>query len=223
MKSRVHSDSDTRSRILEAAGEIFAERGFRCATVRRICEKAGVNLSAIKYHFGGKEALYFEVLNFWHEFAIKKYPPLFGAGENAPPEEQLRAFIRSFLFRLLDKGKPAWFGKLMARETAEPTRAFDHMVKEVMGERHKLLASIIQKIVGAPGSERRVLLCCMSIIGQCVYYYNTHYTEQLLGQDMSSPEEIERIADHIMGFSLRGLEYCCGAERITTRQMALMR
>lgn len=199
-------DISTRDRILEAAGELFAEGGFRGATVRTICERARVNVSAIKYHFGGKEELYAEVLKYWHEFAIKKYPPLLGVAEDSPSEDQLRAFVRSLLFRLLDKGKPAWFGKLMAREMAEPTRAFDHMVKEVMRPLIRLLASIVQRIVGNPVSEEEILRCCTSILGQCVYYYNARYMSQLFRQDVSSPEEIERIADHIMRFSLKGLE-----------------
>ena len=105
MKTKDSVDTNTRNRILEAAGGLFAECGFRGATVRMICERARVNLSAIKYHFGGKDELYYEVLNYWHEFAIKKYPPLLGLSEEAIPAEQLRAFIRSLLFRLLDKGK----------------------------------------------------------------------------------------------------------------------
>ena len=201
------SNADCRERILEAAGEIFADCGLRGATVRKICERARVNVAAINYYFGGKEKLYSEVLRHWHDFAIQKYPPLLGVGEDAPVEEQLRAFIRSFLFRLLDKGKPAWFGKLMAREMAEPTGAFDRMVHDVMRPLNKLLGSIVQKIVGDSVKEREILQCCTSIIGQCAYYYNSRYMTQLLGQDVSSPEEIERIANHIMYFSLKGLEH----------------
>ncbi len=207
MKIEDERDLSTRNRILEAAGELFAERGFRGATVRMICERARVNVSAIKYHFGGKDELYYEVLNFWHEFAVQKYPHLLGLGEDAPPEEQLRAFISSLLFRILDKGKPAWFGKLMAREMAHPTKAFDHMVREVMRPLNKLLSSIVKNIVKTPVSEEGIILCCTSIIGQCVYYYNSRYIAQLFRRDMSSPEEIERIADHIMRFSLEGLEH----------------
>ena len=219
MKGREpHLDSTTHGRILEAAGEQFAERGFRGATVRVICERAGVNISAIKYHFGGKEELYSEVLRFWHEYAIKKYPPLVGVGEGATSDEKLRAFIRSLLFRLLDKGKPAWFGKLMAREMAEPTKAFDRMVQDVMRPLNKLLASIVQKIVGDSVSETEILRCCTSIIGQCVYYYNARYMTQIFRQDVSSPEEIERIADHIMHFSLKGLEHYIEIPKETVRK-----
>lgn len=202
------SNPDCKERILEAAGEIFAECGFRGSTVRKICERAGVNVAAINYYFGGKEKLYAEVLRRWHDFAIQKYPLLLGLGEDAPVEAQLRAFIRSLLFRLLDKGKPAWFGKLMVREMTEPTRAFERLVKEIVRPRDKILASIIQKMIGVPISEEKIRLCCASIIGQCLYYYNARsIIPQLYHQDVSNPDEIEKIADHIMQFSLMGLGY----------------
>ncbi len=208
MEHDASSNSDCRERILEAAGEIFAECGFRGATVRKICERAKVNVAAINYYFGGKEKLYAEVLRYWHDFAIQKYPLLLEVGEDAPAEEQLRAFIRSFLFRLLDKGKPAWFGKLMARETIEPTLAFERLVEEIVRPRDRILASIVQKIIGTPVSEEEIRLCCSSIIGQCLYYYHARsIIERLYKQDASNPDEIEQIAEHITQFSMRGLEH----------------
>ena len=53
---------DTRSRLLEAAGRIFAANGFQAATVREICAEADANLSAVHYHFGDKERLYVEAV-----------------------------------------------------------------------------------------------------------------------------------------------------------------
>jgi len=208
MEHGEEGDFGGRHRILEAAGEIFAECGYRGATVRRICERAGVNIAAINYYFGGKEKLYSEVLRHWHDFAIKRYPFLLGVSEEAPVEEQLRAFVRSFLFRTLDKGKPAWFGKLMAREMTEPTPAFERLVREIMQPMDGVLASVIRKIVGPSASEEVIRLCCASIIGQCFYYYNARsIMARLFHRDVSRPEEIEGIADHIMQFSLRGLEH----------------
>ena len=208
MKDKARSNVDSRDRILEAAGEVFAECGFRSATVRRICERAGVNIAAINYYFGGKEKLYSEVLRHWSEYALKKYPLLLGLGEEAPVEEKLKAFVRSLLFRLLDKGKPAWFGKLMAREMTEPTRAFERLVKEVVRPRDRMLASIVQKKIGTSADEERIRLCCASIIGQCIYYYNARaIIAKLYRRDVSKADEIERTADHIVQFSLRGLEH----------------
>src|ERR1700684_243347 len=48
---------DTRTRILDAAEHLFAERGFRGTSVRAITDLAGANLAAVGYHFGSKADL----------------------------------------------------------------------------------------------------------------------------------------------------------------------
>ena len=50
--------SDTKTRLLETAATLFAEHGYRGASVRRICDLARANPGAISYHFGGKKQLY---------------------------------------------------------------------------------------------------------------------------------------------------------------------
>ncbi|QOC21626.1 TetR/AcrR family transcriptional regulator [Wenzhouxiangella sp. AB-CW3] len=47
----------TRDRILDSAERLFAEQGFHVATLRQITQEAGVNLAAVNYHFGSKQAL----------------------------------------------------------------------------------------------------------------------------------------------------------------------
>src|SRR5438552_11594715 len=49
--------SDTRSRILDVAEELFGEQGLDRVSIRDITRKAKVNLAAINYHFGSKEDL----------------------------------------------------------------------------------------------------------------------------------------------------------------------
>ncbi|WP_404361866.1 TetR/AcrR family transcriptional regulator [Marinobacter sp.] len=51
------AQSDTVDRILDAAEELFAERGFSETSLRMITSKANVNLAAVNYHFGSKNAL----------------------------------------------------------------------------------------------------------------------------------------------------------------------
>ncbi|MEO6087947.1 MAG: TetR family transcriptional regulator [Umezawaea sp.] len=48
---------DTRTQILDAAEHLFAEHGFRGASVRAITDLAGANLAAVAYHFGSKAGL----------------------------------------------------------------------------------------------------------------------------------------------------------------------
>jgi AcrR family transcriptional regulator len=55
-------NSDTKSRLLETAAALFAENGYRGASVRHICDLARANPGAVSYHFGGKKQLYRTVL-----------------------------------------------------------------------------------------------------------------------------------------------------------------
>ncbi len=51
------SESNTVERILDAAEVLFAQKGFAETSLRAITSRAGVNLAAVNYHFGSKEAL----------------------------------------------------------------------------------------------------------------------------------------------------------------------
>lgn len=53
---------DTKERILDAAEELFAVQGFDASSLRAVTSAAGVNLAAVNYHFGSKEALLAQVL-----------------------------------------------------------------------------------------------------------------------------------------------------------------
>ena len=56
------SPQDTKSRILDAAEELFISGGFDSLSMRQITSAAGVNLAAVNYHFGSKDALIQSVL-----------------------------------------------------------------------------------------------------------------------------------------------------------------
>src|SRR3954469_6513752 len=48
---------ETRTRILNAAEELFMQHGFEGTSMRLLTSSAGVNLAAVNYHFGSKDAL----------------------------------------------------------------------------------------------------------------------------------------------------------------------
>jgi TetR/AcrR family transcriptional regulator, regulator of cefoperazone and chloramphenicol sensitivity len=197
---------DTRERLLQAAGEVFARSGFRDATVREICQLADANVAAVNYHFGNKEGLYSSVLKYALRSAMQKFPLDMGLQENSTPLERLSAFVRSFLLRILDEGRPAWHGKLMAREFADPTTALDQVVEEIVQPLQARLGEIIRKFLQTSGTDEVVQLSVMSIIGQCLYYYYARHILLRLDAQKFGLINIERLAEHIIEFSLGGLK-----------------
>jgi len=206
---------ETRRQLLEAAGEVFAEFGFRDATVREICRRAGANVAAINYHFGDKETLYIEVLRYAHGKALEKYPPLLDVAADAPPEKKLRAFVQSLLLRIFDKGPTAWHGKIMLREMIEPSAALDSLVEERMRPMAGQLWQIVAEILDRPPNDERVRHCAFSVVSQCVFYHHCRPVVSRLfpKQGPLDAVGIERLADHITNFSLAARKHLPAAKR----------
>lgn len=195
----------TRDRLLRAAGEVFAERGFRRATVREICRRAHVNIASVNYYFKGKQELYDDVLEYSWRQALRKYPD--GEGTDLlPPEERLRRFIHTFLRRILDEGKPAWFGKLMAREIVEPTGALERLIERAIRPLHESLAGLVREILGRGASPEAVRRHVCGILGQCLFYrHGRHVISRIYPEMRFDAEEVDRIAGHVASASLCAL------------------
>lgn len=197
---------NTEERLLDAAGEIFAEFGYRAATVRQICEKAGANVAAVNYYFGDKEKLYRAVLRSVPHAHAQKYPSRLGLGPEATPAEQLRGYVRSLLFRIFDEGRPGWHVKIIAREMVEPTPALDSLLEEVARPLHRELASIVRRLLGPASDDEAVQFCVLSIMGQCVYYHHAQAVlARLYPKQTHGAEHVARLVDHITDFSLAAL------------------
>src|SRR5437868_14883768 len=56
------TSADTKTRILDAAEQLFTEHGFEATSLRQLTTAAGVNLATVNYHFGTKEELFQAVL-----------------------------------------------------------------------------------------------------------------------------------------------------------------
>jgi AcrR family transcriptional regulator len=196
----------TRQHLLEAAGQVFAEVGYRAATVREICERAGANIAAVNYHFGDKEQLYRAVLQETYQSAIKKYPADYGLRANATAEERLRAFVHSLLLRIFSEGPSARHGKLMAREMMEPTGALDAIVREDIRPMSALLVSIVSELLGAGADDTTKRLCANSVVSQALFYHHCRPVVVRLHPDLKFDRAgIERLTEHITRFSLAAI------------------
>ncbi|MBI5775325.1 MAG: CerR family C-terminal domain-containing protein [Verrucomicrobia bacterium] len=208
MADQTQSETPDRTRrtLLLAAGEVFAECGFRAATVREICRRAGANIAAVNYHFGDKEALYTEVLQHALQAAREKYPPSLGLPPGAPAKARLRAFVLSFLLRIFDEGPHAHHGKLMVREMAEPTLALDAVVRDQIRPMSGQLAGIVAELLGARATPELVRACSLSVVSQVMFYHLCRPVIGRLFPEMKFDRaQIDQLAAHITEFSLHAL------------------
>jgi TetR/AcrR family transcriptional regulator, regulator of cefoperazone and chloramphenicol sensitivity len=195
---------DARTRLLETAGEIFAEKGFHAATVRDICSAAGANIAAVNYYFGDKMALYVEAVKHAHlcrfSGALPQWTP------DTPPELKLRDFIQGMVRQLLDDARPAWNAKLMIRELADPTEACKAITEQYIRPNAAILQSIVVELLPPGSAPRQVQMTAFSVVGQCLFYrVQEPVAKALLGEEQYKEFTVERIAEHITRFTLAAL------------------
>jgi len=207
----LHPDqAETKFRLLNAAGEVFAEKGFQAGTIREICAKAGANVASVNYHFGGKSGLYDAVLEHCHQEGLRRHPPTVGIPEDLsgrPKAEQaLAAFIRSFLKRTLGDDGPGWSTRLMAREMGNPSPALERMVHSSVRPNLERLMGIVSTLLGEGATEQDVRHCALSVVGQCQHYYRARAAIELLFPDVTWDDHgIDILVCHIVKFSLAAI------------------
>jgi AcrR family transcriptional regulator len=123
----VKPQHETRTRILDAAEELFMLHGFEGTSMRQLTAKAAVNLAAVNYHFGSKDALIEAVfrrrLDPMNATRIGALDALEAAGTPLQPESIIRAFVGESLRLMEDaRGGGRNFIRLLGRTYTEPAK-----------------------------------------------------------------------------------------------------
>ena len=151
----------TRDRILDAAEHLFAEHGFAGTSLRSITQEAGVNLAAVNYHFGSKEALLTAVLARRIEpinrERLRELDALEAEAGDGPLElgRVLRAFLGPALRMHRQWGKNSiWIMQLAGRMHTSPDDemrpAFMELFREI---RERFLPAFQRALPGVPEYE----------------------------------------------------------------------
>src|SRR5262245_27654161 len=197
---------DTRQRVLEVAGPLFAEKGLDGVSVRDITKPAEASPAAVNYHFRSKEHLYVETVR--HAAAsCASAVPLPEWPADVPPRQRLRDFVRTFFSRLLRPDVPEWHRVLIMRELVQPRHgACEELVRNFIRPSFEKLMGVLRDLVPPGTPVERLQLIGGSIVGQCLHYHHARHVIPLLtgGRELGW-EDVERLTDHVTAFSLAAI------------------
>jgi TetR/AcrR family transcriptional regulator, regulator of cefoperazone and chloramphenicol sensitivity len=206
------SGEDARSRILAAAGPVFARSGFERATVREICGEANANVASVGYYFGDKLGLYRQVIRQIHERKERLFPT--PVETEADAATLLHSVIRTLLSRIFAGDSSGWESQLMMREMMQPTPVFAELVQESFRPLFARLVETFRRLVTIEVSEHELEQFAFSVVGQCVYYRIGSGVIQILVPESSRQHyDIDSLSRHVTGVMLaaaesgRGIQY----------------
>jgi AcrR family transcriptional regulator len=209
MKKKQRKDAqETRQRLLAAAVEVFADKGFWETTHAEICERAQVNTAAVNYHFGSKENLYVEAWRHSFERSVEAHPPDGGVSPGAPVEQKLHGGILAFMQRMADPDNREV--EIMHKEMANPTGLLTEALQQAIEPMQRDLRSMVRGLLGDAATEQQICFCEMSLMGQC-FGPMLHMRRARMTPGGPRPPGppiefgVEELADHITRFSLAGI------------------
>lgn len=196
------ASEQTRQRLIDAAGEMFAELGFHQTTIRQICLRAGANIAAVNYHFRDKTGLYTEVVRQSMQAAqLETVRAAFD--QHASPEEILRAVIKARLESLQSLDLMDWHFRIFAHELAKPTPAMTVIVNEAIKPLYSRMCELIGSMLRLPPEDDKTRMCAHSIIGQILFYaFAGPVISRMAPKIELTAKQIDLVADHIAEFSL---------------------
>ena len=199
-------EASTRGAILDAAEMLFAKQGFKATTTKEIGAAAGMNPALISYYFGGKEALYREVLHrLFAELGAE------GARRIDPALSPDRAVARFVEVQVAFLSTHQTMPRLMARELV------DHEARHAQPALTELAAAIFERLCSvirtgqAQGLFRTDLdprHAAISIVAQVIYLFIARPAVGILlgyGPHGLPQQEVEAFGRHAARFALAAL------------------
>ena len=179
----------TRKKILEAAEEIFANKGLAGARVDEIAKMAGVNKRMIYAYFESKENLYVTVLKIVYSRLAELEKTI---DSLASPEDAVRKFIQGYFKFLNDNPN---FVSLVLWENLNKAEFID--LSEAVKIKHPAVEAIraivrIGKKYNVFKESASVDEIVMAVNMFCFSYFSNRYTmPKLLGVNLYDKESIE--------------------------------
>jgi AcrR family transcriptional regulator len=201
----------TRERVLTIATDLFAQHGYRGATVRAICSAAGVNVASVNYHFRSKQDLYQAVFEAAFD---ERARPVIGqvdlVHDAGSWQQTLREWVL-FMLRLMLRDTPqeTRIRRLFAYERTSPSGACGLLFERFFQPVTASLERLLRMALPADAGEDEVRAWLISTLGQCTVFLHRDppWDDLLLCAGVDRETWIERIADQIVNGITARLQY----------------
>lgn len=175
-----------RERILVAAKTEFAAQGLRGASVRAIASRAGVTAAMINYYFGGKRALYDQVVDDVQGRLLARISETLATGDGS----ELAARLTGAYFGFLAAERE--FPRLLLREVLDRGEALTTFVRRYLAP---LRAVFEERFGGGDAAFQSAVSLFGAVAG---YFLYEPVLTELLGADAMEAERLERRRQHVM-------------------------
>ena len=197
----------TRAELLEAAGHVFAEKGFDRATGKEICERAGTNAAAVNYYFGGMEGLYAATL----EEANRRLVPVEAlsaaiAGKT-DARAKLQAIIELAVEKLVGPVSSSWVFTVFSREIIAPSPAVERLFETEGLAKARIAKSIVAELMALPEDHPAVARGCISVLAPMLMLFvaDRNLLKRMFPNFGFNPDDAKGLARHTLLFALAGL------------------
>jgi TetR/AcrR family transcriptional regulator, regulator of cefoperazone and chloramphenicol sensitivity len=198
----------TREHLLEAAGQVFAEKGFERSTAKEISERAGANTAAVNYYFGGIDALYAAVLEEARSRIFSDQAIENAIAGKTSPKEKLEAVFGVVVETLLGPVSSSWVLRVLGRDMVTPTTASDAAKEKLILPRALILRRFIAEFVDLPEDHPAVARACVSVMAPfCMLILaDRRRMKRALPTLGLEPDDSPAMAHHLVQFAIAGLE-----------------
>jgi AcrR family transcriptional regulator len=191
--------SSTKARILAAAEEVFAARGFEGASTREIAASAGVNISSLHYHWESKETLYFAVFENIYDKIVALVESAIPAMPRERPER--RAVIDEAMGSLFDFfAEHPNVAKLFVRRLLEATEGTSEIERDILLPAWRRFARWTYELGGHKHEELDAQIFMLTVNSvMMLFMLDSQQFVALLGDRLRSPALQPRLRAHIIG------------------------
>lgn len=168
----------SKKKLLQTAFELFALRGLDGVSTREISQKAGCNIQAISYYFGGKDGLYEAVLSYVADFmkeeskAYLNFEDYSKALPSLDKAQSVKLLLRVF-DDLIDFGfakKNMYVGLMLTREEFAPSPYNNRFVDKLKSPMQDFITGCVAKITGLPEKEPENIFLCHMLLSQVLCF-----------------------------------------------------